>query len=225
MLRNASRLIGQRAYTLVRVPLMPPGVHPCACRAPGFQVPLGHDPLPPYCLYAGNRGVARFELWAKEHPPLQPEEDVGRRPAQNLLRYAWRRPDIYLAWTFHGPRRARPCRQRTVQPPGGADSAVPQPGPGHRPPAAPPPAPAGGQLRHQPQPPATFRLTTAGPQLQHPRPPRSVTSTRTTPSAARTATVSPSRPSRYAERCSRTARSPAAPRHPRTDAPARAPRP
>src|SRR5690349_7548292 len=32
----------------------------------------------------------------------------------------------------------------------------------------------------QPQPPATFRLITGGPQLRHSRPPRSVTSTRTT---------------------------------------------
>jgi hypothetical protein len=73
--------------------------------------------------------------------------------------------------------------------------------------------------RRQPQPSATFRLTTAGPQLRHPRPPRPVTSTRTTPPAARTAavTVSPFAP----EPLCRTLfpnSSPAAPRHPRTDA-------
>jgi hypothetical protein len=45
---------------------------------------------------------------------------------------------------------------------------VPQPEPGHRPPAASPPPPR-GQSRHQPQPPAIFRLTTAGPQLRHTR--------------------------------------------------------
>ena len=72
---------------------------------------------------------------------------------------------------------------------GRGGSAVPQLEPGHRPPAAPPPAPPRGQPRHQPQPPAIFRLTTAGPQLRHPRPPRSVTSTRTTPPAAWTVTV------------------------------------
>jgi hypothetical protein len=44
---------------------------------------------------------------------------------------------------------------------------VPQLEPGHHPPAAPPPPPPRGQPRHQPQPPATFRLTTVGPQLRH----------------------------------------------------------
>ena len=86
-------------------------------------------------------------------------------------------------------RRARPCRQRTVQPPGGAGSAVPQLEPGHRPPAAPPPAPPGGQLRDQLQPPAAFRVTAAGRSCGVPPPPRSVTSTRTMPSPALTATV------------------------------------
>ena len=60
------------------------------------------------------------------------------------LARTWHIPGVDLPWT----RRARPCRQRTVQLPGGAGSAVPELEPGHRPSAAPPPAPAGGQPRH-----------------------------------------------------------------------------
>jgi hypothetical protein len=41
-------------------------------------------------------------------------------------------------------------------------SAVPQLEPGHPPPAAPPPPPPRGQSRHQPKPPAAFRVTSAG---------------------------------------------------------------
>jgi hypothetical protein len=77
-----------------------------------------------------------------------------RRPAQDLLRYAWCRPGIYLACPSGGPRYAQLCRQL----PGRRGSAVPQLEPGHRPPAAPPPARAL----------AVFRLTTGGPQLRHP---------------------------------------------------------
>ena len=148
------------------------------------------------------------------------------RPAPGLRRCAWRRPGIYLAWTFHGPRRARPCRQRQGLLPGGEGSAVPQLEPGHRPPAASPPPPQRGQPRHQPQPPAIFRLTTAGPQLRHPR-------------AAAVSDLDPDHaacsPDRHRDRLPhsartampdavpRTARSPAARRHPGTDAPARAP--
>jgi hypothetical protein len=82
-----------------------------------------------------------------------------------------------LAQTLHIPgvslpctRRARLCRQRQLRlpgTPGRGGSAVPQLEPGHRPPAAPPPAPVGGQPHHQSQPPATFRLTTGGPQPRH----------------------------------------------------------
>ena len=142
------------------------------------------------------------------------------RPARGLRRCAWRRPGIYLAWTFHGPRRARPCRQRQGLMPGGEGPAVPQPEPGHRPPAASPPPPPRGQPRHQPQPPAIFRLTTAGPQLRHTRAAGVSDLDRTTPPAARTVTGPSSlqRPNRYAGRCSRTARSPAERRHPGTDA-------
>jgi hypothetical protein len=76
----------------------------------------------------------------------------------------------------------------------------------------------------QPQPPDTFRLITAGPQLRHSRPPRSVTSTRTTPPAARTAIVSPSAPEPLCRMLLLNS-SPAARRRPRTGAPGRAPRP
>ena len=113
------------------------------------------------------------------------------RPARGLRRCAWRRPGIYLAWTFHGPRRARPCRQRHGLMPGGEGPAVPQLEPGHRPPAASPPPPPPGQPRHQPSP--SPRPSSASPPQARscgtPGPPRSVTSTRTTPPAAWTVTV------------------------------------
>jgi len=57
-----------------------------------------------------------------------------------------------------------------------------------------------------------------------PRPPRSVTSTRTTPPAARTAIVSPSAPEPLCRMLLLNS-SPAARRRPRTGAPGRAPRP
>jgi len=145
---------------------MPPGCIRVHAGCQEFKSPSDttHCPI---LLYAGNRGVARFDPGAQLTPSITTRR--GRRPAARSGS-----PPICLPRTWHIPgvdlprtRRARPCRQRTVQLPGGAGSAVPQPGPGHRPPATPPPAPAGGQLRHQPQPPATFRLTTAGPQLRH----------------------------------------------------------
>ena len=71
---------------------------------------------------------------------------------------------------------------------------------------APPPAPAPGHL------PPHYRRAAAA---ATPRPPRSVTSTRTMPPVARTATVTVTvRPSRRAGRCCRTARSPAGRRPP-----------
>jgi len=84
-------------------------------------------------------------------------------------------PSMCLAQTWHIPgvdlprTPARPAWPPVPGPAAGrGGSAVPQPEPGHRPPAASPPPPR-GQSRHQPQPPAIFRLTTAGPQLRHTR--------------------------------------------------------
>ncbi len=89
------------------------------------------------------------------------------RPARGLRRCAWRRPGIYLAWTFHGPRRARPCSQYLVRLPGG--EVQPCRSPNLSPSARRVAAPTARPVRHQPQPPAIFRLTTAGPQLRHTR--------------------------------------------------------
>jgi hypothetical protein len=77
----------------------------------------------------------------------------------------------------------------------------------------------------QPQPPATFRLTTAAPQLRHLRPPRSVTSTRTTPPTARTAivTVSPSAPEPLCRTLLLNSSLTSSAASSRTDAPGRAP--
>jgi hypothetical protein len=120
------------------------------------------------------------------------------------LAQTWHIPGVSLPWTS-----ARPAVPLAPAPAAGRErfsrAAVLEPG--HRPPAAPPPPPR-GQPRRQPQPPATFRLTTAGPQLRH------------TPAAAVSdldpdhAACSPGpppgpsplqRPSRCAGRCSRTA--------------------
>jgi hypothetical protein len=90
------------------------------------------------------------------------------RPVQGLRRCAWRRPGIYLACTFRGPRRARPGRQCPVRLPVGEVQPCRSPDQATvRPP-----------LRRQPHPPAgpgtsptpaIFRLTIKGPQLRHPR--------------------------------------------------------
>ena len=98
-------------------------------------------------------------------------------------------PDADLACPFYEPWHARTCRHRKLRLPGGAGSTMPELEPGQIRPRrrhptarpAPPPAPAPA--------PAIFRLTTAGPQPRHARPPRSVTSTRTTPPAAWIVTV------------------------------------
>jgi len=123
-------------------------------------------------------------------------------------------PGIYLAWTFHGPRRARPCRQRTVQPPGGAGSAVPTGGPRRQ---ARHPSEARGRLPHPCQhskAPAPHGRRDRSPPHGQDRPP------------ARTATVTvpPADPTGYAGHYCRTARSPAGRRHPRTGARDGAPR-
>src|SRR6266571_3311801 len=140
-----------------------------------------------------------------------------------------------LAQTWHIPGVDLPRTRRAVPPAPGPAAArgrfsraavLAEYWPGHRPPAASPPPPPRGQSRHQPQPPAIFRLTTAGPQLRHTRAAAVSASTRTTPPVARTVTVTvfPAAP----EPLCRTLfpnSSLAARRHPGTDAPARAPRP
>jgi hypothetical protein len=125
--------------------------------------------------------------------PLAEDEHViqalvaQRAYAQDLLRYAWRGPGIYLACPSHGPRHARPCRQL----PGRGGSAVP--GARTRSPSARHAAATPTAASPSPRPPSV-----SPPQARScpPRPPRSVTSTRATPPAARTSTVtvSPSAP-------------------------------
>jgi hypothetical protein len=104
-------------------------------------------------------------------------------------------PSMCLAQTWHIPgvdlprTPARPAWPPVPGPAAGrGSSTVPQPEPGHRPPAASPPPPR-GQSCHQPQPPAIFRLTTAGPQLPHTRTAAVSDLDPDTPPAARTATV------------------------------------
>ena len=116
--------------------------------------------------------------------------------------------------------RCHPCR-------GVRQSAAPQLEPGHRPPATPPPAPPRGQDRHQPQPPAVFRVTASRTQLRHPEAAAisDLHPDHAAPALTATVTVSPGSPTRYTAHYYRKARLPVGQPHPCTGAPGRAPRP
>ena len=92
---------------------------------------------------------------------------------------------MYPACPSHGPQRARPDRRSgqaarwEVQPCRASNHVT----------IRPPPGPPRGQPRHQHQHPPIFRLTITRSQPRHPEPPRSMTSTRTTPLAVRTTAV------------------------------------
>ena len=103
-------------------------------------------------------------------------------------------PGADLAYTWRGPSTypGAPGRPPVPGPAAGrGGSAVPQPEPGHRPPAASPPPHRAASPATSPSP--SPRPSSASPPQARscgtPGPPRSVTSTRITPPAARTATV------------------------------------